>query len=104
MRNWKMRRSWPLVLLWAHALGVAGFYVVAWLRTAAPGQAWRVPPVPPLPGRRSNSSAPISATILVPARNEERTIERCVTSLLEQDYGEEAPYEVIAIDDGSTDG
>ncbi|GCE14332.1 glycosyl transferase [Tengunoibacter tsumagoiensis] len=39
-------------------------------------------------------------SIIVPARNEERNIERCVTSLLEQDY---PGYEVIVVDDGSTD-
>lgn len=40
-------------------------------------------------------------SIIVPARNEERNIRRCVESLLEQDYGH---YEVIAVNDGSTDG
>ena len=40
-------------------------------------------------------------SIIVPARNEEHNIGRCVTSLLEQDYGQ---YEVIVVDDGSTDG
>ncbi|HVB25069.1 MAG TPA: glycosyltransferase [Ktedonobacteraceae bacterium] len=39
-------------------------------------------------------------SIIVPARNEQRNIQRCVTSLLEQDY---ASYEVIVVDDGSTD-
>lgn len=40
-------------------------------------------------------------TVIVPARNEERNIERCLLSLLGQDYPK---YEVIAVDDGSTDG
>ncbi len=39
-------------------------------------------------------------SIIVPARDEEENIRRCITSLLEQDYGH---YEVIAVDDGSTD-
>jgi chlorobactene glucosyltransferase len=39
-------------------------------------------------------------SILVPARNEERNIEACVTSLLEQDYPD---FEVIVLDDQSTD-
>jgi chlorobactene glucosyltransferase len=39
-------------------------------------------------------------SIIVPARDEERNIRRCVQSLLEQDY---ANCEVIAVDDGSTD-
>lgn len=41
-----------------------------------------------------------SASILVPARNEERVIERCVRSLLAQDYPD---MEVIVLDDGSED-
>ena len=40
-------------------------------------------------------------SILVPARNEERSIERCVQSLLAQDYPD---FDVIVLDDGSTDG
>ena len=39
-------------------------------------------------------------SIIVPARNEERSIKRCITSLLAQDYHN---FEVIAVDDGSTD-
>lgn len=39
-------------------------------------------------------------TVIVPARNEERNIERCVRSLLAQDYPN---YEFIVVDDGSTD-
>lgn len=80
-------------MLWAHAAGVAGFYTVLWLRTR--------------PKRASNLSAqsepgrklpPVS--IIVPARNEEETIQRCVSSLLEQEYPD---YEVIVVDDDSTD-
>lgn len=40
-------------------------------------------------------------SVLVPARNEELNIERCVSSLLEQDYPE---FEVLVLDDESTDG
>lgn len=40
-------------------------------------------------------------SVLVPARNEERSIERCVTSLLAQDYPD---FDVLVLDDGSTDG
>jgi len=39
-------------------------------------------------------------SIIVPARNEEETILKCLQSLLSQDYDN---YEVIAIDDSSTD-
>ncbi len=48
------------------------------------------PPIPSLP----------TISIIVPARDEQDNIRRCVTSLLEQDYD---PYEVIVVDDGSTD-
>jgi chlorobactene glucosyltransferase len=40
-------------------------------------------------------------SILVPARNEAQVIERCITSLLAQDYPD---FEVLVLDDGSTDG
>lgn len=39
-------------------------------------------------------------SVLVPARNEMLNIERCVRSLLRQDY---LDYEIIVLDDGSTD-
>jgi chlorobactene glucosyltransferase len=39
-------------------------------------------------------------SVLIPARNEERNIEVCVTSLLAQDYPD---FEVIVLDDHSTD-
>ncbi len=48
------------------------------------GEATKLPPV----------------TIIVPARNEERSIERCVQSLLAQDYPD---FELIVVNDGSTD-
>src|SRR5688572_1105270 len=50
---------------------------------------------PPPPGE-----APL-VSILVPARNEARCIEACVTSLLAQDYPN---YELIVLDDHSEDG
>ncbi|MDO8555994.1 MAG: glycosyltransferase family 2 protein [Nanoarchaeota archaeon] len=39
-------------------------------------------------------------SMLIPAYNEEEYIERCITSLLEQDY---QPVEVLLTDDGSSD-
>jgi len=39
-------------------------------------------------------------SVLIPARNEEGTIEACLDSLAEQTYGN---YEIIVLDDGSTD-
>ena len=40
-------------------------------------------------------------SVLVPARNEEANIERCVAALLAQDYPD---FEVLVLDDESTDG
>ena len=51
-------------------------------------------------GRYGRPVAAPRASILVPARNEERSIERCVRSLLAQDYPD---FEVVVLDDGSTD-
>ncbi len=47
------------------------------------------------------AEAPL-VTALVPARDEERSIERCVRSLLEQDYPRER-LRVVAVDDRSSD-
>jgi chlorobactene glucosyltransferase len=41
-----------------------------------------------------------AVSILIPMRNEEATIERCITSLQNQDYKN---YEILVIDDNSTD-
>jgi cellulose synthase/poly-beta-1,6-N-acetylglucosamine synthase-like glycosyltransferase len=43
---------------------------------------------------------PYFVSVIVPARNEEAYIKRCLLSLLSQRY---ASFEVIVIDDGSTD-
>ena len=40
-------------------------------------------------------------TVLIPARNEERTIGRCLESVRDQDYPE---LQIIVVDNGSTDG
>lgn len=54
--------------------------------------------------RRARRHAPPASwprvSILVPARNEERNIERCVRSLLAQDYPD---FELLVLDDESTD-
>jgi chlorobactene glucosyltransferase len=71
---------------------VAIFY--AW-RAARFGPGWiRVPIVTNVP-----DGSPVS--IVVPARDEERSIERCVRSLLAQTA---ADFEVVVVDDRSSDG
>ena len=44
----------------------------------------------------------VRVSVVVPARNEEPRIERCLRALLAQDYPREL-YEVIVVDDGSQD-
>ncbi len=105
MNKYSWWRFWPRYLLWWQVIGIIGFYLTIWLRTA-PDKKDRVVP---LPARKSASrDASVAAgvasplvSIIVPARNEERNIRRCVQSLLEQDYDN---YEVVAVDDASTDG
>ncbi len=54
-----------------------------------------------LPDEKPNlPDNPPMVSIIVPARNEEKTIERCVRSLLAQDYPR---FEVIVVDDCSED-
>src|SRR5437016_7639896 len=98
-----MKHRWyssSRLLLWTHVVGVIGFYILLWFRSRPAGgntgEQRKVKPdfkpATPKTGR--------AVSIIVPARNEERNIRRCVTSLLEQDYDN---YEVIVVDDGSTD-
>lgn len=42
-------------------------------------------------------------TIIIPAYNREKTIERCLNSVINQTY-DHKNYQIIVIDDGSTDG
>lgn len=89
--------SWLRLLLWSHVCGIIAFYLILWFRTnprseknLKVGTASARPSVPSIQ----------TVSIIVPARNEQSNISRCVTSLLEQDYDS---YEVIVVDDGSTD-
>ncbi len=100
MRKDNWLKSWPRFLLWSHVIGVIGFYLVIWLRTT-PRKEDRVKKLPPKPDNSQPSIKGPPVSVIVPARNEERNIRPCVESLLEQDYDH---YEVIVVDDGSTDG
>ncbi len=99
MRKDHWLKSWPRFLLWSHVIGVIVFYLVIWLRTT-PRKEDRVQKLPPRPDNSLPSIKGPLVSVIVPARNEERNIRRSVLSLLEQDYDQ---YEVIVVDDGSTD-
>src|SRR5438876_10936799 len=90
-------QAWPRFLLWAHVIGIVSFYLVMWRRTA-PNKDDQVT-VLPTKASSQPADGPL-VSIIVPARDEERNIQQCVTSLLEQDYEH---YEIIVVDDGSTD-
>jgi lipopolysaccharide/colanic/teichoic acid biosynthesis glycosyltransferase/glycosyltransferase involved in cell wall biosynthesis len=45
---------------------------------------------------------PLVISIIIPARNAEKTLEQCLVAVLDQ-KGIKDPYEVIVVDDGSTD-
>ena len=78
------------------AAGVALLLLVAYWRDWA-----RLARFPRLgPPAIPTAQAPL-VSILIPARNEERAIGRCVAGALAQHY---PAYELIVVDDGSTDG
>jgi chlorobactene glucosyltransferase len=86
-------------LLWSHVISVIGFYLVLWMRST-PAKKGRVnKSVSKSENPEQSVNFPL-VSIIVPARNEERNIWRCVGSLLEQSYPN---FEVIVVDDGSTD-
>jgi chlorobactene glucosyltransferase len=80
-------------MLLTHAVAAAALFY-AWRSVRVLGGWIRIPVV------EGSADAP-SLSIVVPARDEERSIERCVRSLVAQ-HGVDA--EVIVVDDGSTDG
>jgi chlorobactene glucosyltransferase len=101
-------RSWSRLVLWSHVVGVIGFYCILWWRTF-PRKEDRLKILPPLAEThkpvavqkdQDTTNAVPFVSIIVPARNEELNIGRCVRSLLEQDYEH---FEVVVVDDGSTD-
>ncbi len=97
----KKQRFWSLsrLLLWGHIVGIVTFYLALWLRTRPPKEE-RLQQLPPAYQAPFFPEHHPLVSIILPARDEERNIRRCVESLLAQDYDN---YEVIVVDDGSTD-
>ena len=60
---------------------------------------WNMRELPSLPKHKPEAGSPL-VSVLVPARNEENNIERCITSLLCQNYEN---YELIVLNDNSSD-
>lgn len=87
-------------IAWIYAGAVIGFYAIAGRRARTSGERLRVESAGAgTTGVRSDSSLPL-VSVIVPARNEERNITGCVETLLAQSYPR---FEVIVVDDGSTD-
>jgi chlorobactene glucosyltransferase len=99
MKKHNLLKALARFLLWSHVISVVGFYLVLWMRTKPPKKD-RVKKLGFKPENSEQSANYPLVSIIVPARNEERSIRRCVESLLEQNYPN---YEIIVVDDGSTD-
>jgi glycosyltransferase involved in cell wall biosynthesis len=86
----------PLGIILAINIGILACWLyflvlISWSISKSPKLEWSA-------RYRIKSNPKVS--IIVPARNEEPAISRCLKSLLSQDYDN---YEVIAVDDSSTD-
>ncbi|HEX8728611.1 MAG TPA: glycosyltransferase family 2 protein [Ktedonobacterales bacterium] len=82
------------------ASGATAFYLFNLARTVADLHSVAPLSVPSGDAPEPSSAQPPEVSVIVPARDEERNIRRCVESLLAQDH---PSFEVIVVDDGSTD-
>ncbi|HJS18422.1 MAG TPA: glycosyltransferase [Anaerolineales bacterium] len=82
-----------LYLILSTAFFIGGIFVVYWLHNQYQLDILVKPTPPPV-------NAPL-ISVCIPARDEERNIRACVESILAQDYPH---FEVIVLDDRSTDG
>ncbi len=85
-----------LTYYWYFSTCVCGYYVYLMLRYAQNWQRLITSDLNP------NFSPQTTISILIPARNEATHIERCLRSILSQNYPTQL-YEIILIDDHSTD-
>jgi chlorobactene glucosyltransferase len=86
------------IIIASTLLMVAGI-VITWLLHAQTGMQIRVDPQTDQP-EDSTTEMPHLISVIIPVRNEQRNIRRCIQSLLSQTYPN---FEIIVIDDRSTD-
>src|SRR5437667_12889283 len=94
MKKHNLLKNLSRFLLWSHVISVVGFYLVLWMRST-PAKKESVKKSASRPENSEQSADYPLVSIIVPARNEERNIRRCVESLLEQTH---VHYEVIVGD------
>jgi chlorobactene glucosyltransferase len=80
-------------------LMLVGLYLT-WLVHSRSSMDYVVDKQAELPGSAANQQLPL-ISVIIPARNEQRNIRRCITSVLVQDYPN---FEIICVDDRSNDG
>jgi len=81
-------------------MGILGWAIIGILGMLAGISLFNVLSAPSLENKYELTETPM-ISVLIPARNEEETIQRCVESLLRQTYPD---FEVLILDDYSTDG
>ncbi len=86
---------------WAVAAGVVPWVLLGAFLLFGIRELRILPPASPGEAPSGSGEGEPPVTVVVPARNEARNIERCLTSLTLQDYPD---FEVIVVDDGSFDG
>jgi poly-beta-1,6-N-acetyl-D-glucosamine synthase len=94
----QIQLSWPYTLVLSFFAAYPIVTSIMWMLTALIFR-WRWEDATPPGLRRTDSTLPF-VSVLVPAHNEEAVIARSVSAMLRLDY---PAFEVIVIDDGSTD-
>jgi chlorobactene glucosyltransferase len=80
-------------------LMLVGLYLT-WLVHSRSSMEYVVDKQAELPGSAANQQLPF-ISVIIPARNEQRNIRHCISSVLRQDYPN---FEIICVDDHSSDG
>jgi hopene-associated glycosyltransferase HpnB len=88
-----------IIIILTLQLLASGAVIIWFLLIFFRGQFWRADQY--LPNIRTPLKKPPEIVIIIPARNEERTIDQCILSLLQQDY--KGVMSIIVINDNSND-